>query len=119
MHSNSIADLSALSELTNLTALNAWYNSITDLSALSGLTSLTGTLWMNGNSITDLSVLRGLRNLAVLTLHTNPDLSNIQPLLDNPGLGAGDDVLLQSTKVSCTDVHALRAKGVGVVSDCP
>ena len=118
MHSNSIADISALSELTNLTALNAWHNSITDLSALSGLTGLTA-LRLHINSITDLSELRRLTNLAVLTLHTNPDLTDIQPLLDNPGLGAGDDVLLQSTKVSCTDVDRLRAKGVGVLSDCP
>ena len=114
---NSITDVSALSELTNLTGLNAWDNSITDLSALSGLTGLTA-LHLHINSITDLGMLRGLTNLALLSLHTNPDLSDIQPLLDNPGLGTGDDVLLQSTNVSCTDVDALRAKGVAVISDC-
>ena len=48
----------------------------------------------------------------------DPDLSNIQPLLDNTGLGAGDIVYLQSTNVSCTDVAALRAR-VRVQSDCP
>jgi hypothetical protein len=40
-------------------------------------------------------------------------------LLDNTGLGAGDQVLLGSTNVSCTDVDALQAKGVSVLSDCP
>ena len=49
----------------------------------------------------------------------NPDLKNIQPLLDNTGLGAGDFVELGSTNVSCTDVAALKAKGVDVSSGCP
>ncbi len=118
MHTNSISDLSPLSELSNLTTLNAWENSIADLSGLSVLTGLT-TLRLHINSISDLTGLGGLPNLEVVSLHTNPDLSDIQPLLDNPGLGAGDDVLLQSTNVSCTDVDALRAKGVAVISDCP
>jgi hypothetical protein len=39
-------------------------------------------------------------------------------LLDNTGLGAGDTVDLRSTSVSCTDVAALQAKGVTVLSDC-
>jgi len=46
----------------------------------------------------------------------NPDLTDIQPLLDNTGLGAGDTVYLQATSVSCTDVAALQAKGVTVQS---
>ena len=114
---NAITDISLLSGLTNLTILFLTDNSITDVSALSGLTGLTA-LRLHINSITDLGMLRGLTNLALLSLHTNPDLSDIQPLLDNPGLGTGDDVLLQSTNVSCTDVDALRAKGVAVISDC-
>ena len=75
-------------------------NSITDISALSGLTELGGPL-------------------RALTLSSNPDLSNIQPLLDNTGLGAEDTVFLDKTNVSCADVAALEAKGVTVVSDCP
>jgi hypothetical protein len=52
-------------------------------------------------------------------LDDNPNLTDIQPLLDNAGLGAGDTVYLQATSVSCTDVAALQAKGVTVQSDCP
>ncbi len=48
----------------------------------------------------------------------NPDLTDIQPLLDNTGLGTGDSVLLMNTNVSCTDVATLEAKGVRVTSDC-
>ena len=121
--SNSISDISPLSGLTSLTFLFLGANSITDVSALSGLTNL-GRLRLNGNSITDISALSGLIRLGEdplggLFLDDNPNLSNIQPLLDNIGLGAGDLVSLGGTSVSCTDVAALEAKGVTVVSDCP
>ena len=118
LRGNSISDISALSGLTSLTFLQLGFNSITDISALSGLTSLE-TLFLDINSITDISALSGLTSLFFLTLDDNPDLSNIQPLLDNTGLGAGDTVTLTSTSVSCADVAALKAKGVTVTSDCP
>jgi hypothetical protein len=54
-----------------------------------------------------------------LYLYGNADVSDIQPLLDNTGLGSGDTVDLALTKVSCPDVDALEAKGVKVISDCP
>jgi hypothetical protein len=62
--------------------------------------------------------LGGLTNLKALALNENPNLANIQPLLDNTGFGAGATVGLRSTSVGCTDVTALQAKGVSVLSDC-
>ncbi len=115
---NSIADISSLSGLTSLRTLWLYSNSITDISALSGLTSLR-TLWLYNNSMTDISALSGLTSLWELDLSSNPNLTDIQPLLDNTGLGAGDTVDLRSTNVSCADVAALQAKGVTVQSDCP
>lgn len=117
MNSNSITDIGPLSGLTNLTVINAWDNSITDLTALSGLTGLT-ELRLHINSITDLSPLSGLTNLELIWLQQNPDLSDIGPLLDNPGLGEGVSANLTSTNVSCADVDALEARGVAVISDC-
>ena len=114
---NSISDISALSGLTSLTELYIFDNSISDISALSGLTSLT-ELSLGINSISDISALSGLTSLTSLYLDDNPGLSNIQPLLDNTGLGAGDTVNLWGTSVSCTDVAALQAKGVTVDSSC-
>ena len=124
---NSISDISALSGLTGLTSLFLGRNSITDISALSGLTSLTW-LTLYDNSISDISALSGLTSLGDpgpksgpdpdLDLSNNPNLSNIQPLLDNTGLGAGDEVFLTNTNVSCSHVAALEAKGVTVTSDC-
>ena len=118
LSSNRIGDISALSGLTNLTILRLHTNWITDISALSGLTGLT-TLDLRHNSITDISPLGGLTSLALLRLNNNPDLANIQPLLDNTGLGVGDSVHLYNTNVSCADVAALEAKGVLVSSACP
>ncbi len=118
LNNNSISDISALSGLIRLRYLLLYNNSISDISALSGITDLTGIELFN-NSITDISALSGLRSLARLSLNSNPGLSNIQPLLDNTGLGAGDIVFLSNTNVSCTDVALLAAKGVTLDSDCP
>jgi Leucine-rich repeat (LRR) protein len=137
--SNRITDISPLSGLTNLTALALQGNTISDISALSGLASLTGVdlsgntisdisamsglssleeLWLLNNSITDISAVSGLTSLTVVALSVNSGLSDIQPLLDNPGLGAGDIAYLMQTNVTCTDVALLEAKGVDVNSDC-
>ncbi len=118
LYNNSITDITALSGLTHLRDLTLYNNSITDISALSGLTSLT-SLQLYNNSITNISALSGLTSLTWLDLSNNPDLSNIQPLLSNTGLGAGDEVRLDRTNVSCTDVAAPEAKGVSVSADCP
>ncbi len=103
--------------VSGLTVLDAFSAGIESLVGIQNLTSLTG-LRLHFNSITDISPLSGLRGLAFLWLNDNPGLANIQPLLDNTGLGAGDRVLLISTNVSCTDVAALEAKGARVESGC-
>ena len=100
--------------LTDLTAQNAGMESLVGIQNLTGLM----TLYLNGNSITEISALNGLTGLVDLRLDGNANLTDIQPLLDNTGLGAGDIVDLRDTSVSCTDVTALEAKGVTVRSDC-
>ena len=122
LHTNATTDVSALRGLTSPTELRINGNQIKDISALSGLTSLT-RLELTGNQITDLSALKGLTSLTGLDLRFNAELSDIQPLLDNPGLGAGDRVELRFTRVSCRDAALLEAKGVTVhnelFSPCP
>ena len=114
LNDNSITDLSPLSGLTSLEELFLGINSITDIGALSGLTSLE-ILRLNDNSITDISALSGLTSLTELALDNSRDLINVQPLMVNPGLGAGDEVDLRFTWVSCSDVAALEAKGVTIL----
>ena len=76
-------------------------------------------LYLDHNSITDISPLSCLTSLTELGLYNNPELTDIQLLLDNTELGADDQVFLRNTNVSCTDVALLEAKGVLVDSECP
>jgi hypothetical protein len=139
---NAIVDVTPLGALTGLTWLAINQNSITDISPLSGLTNVSGTLWLMQNRITDLSPLEGmtgvttlnalgneitnigglatLTNLRTVQLHDNPNLADIEPLLDNPGFATGDTVRvsLANTNVSCEDVARLRERGVFVSHTC-
>jgi len=113
IHTQEISDLSPLSGLTSLVELRLAGNSFTDLGPLRGLASLQ-YLELTGNDITDITPLSGLTNLVALDLRFNPELTNIQALLENPGIGSGDIVELRHTNVSCTDQARLADKGVEV-----
>ena len=114
---NAIEDLEPLRALTRLSRLRAWDNAITDLAPLADLTGLV-EINVHTNAITDTNGLAALTDLMSLNLRANAGLVDIQELIDNPGLGAGADVNLAATGVSCADVDALAAKGVSVISDC-
>ena len=113
IHTQDISDLTPLSELTSLIELRLAANSFTDLSPLRGLTTLQ-YLELTGNNITNIAPLSGLPNLMQLDLRFNPDLTNIQALFENPGIGVGDIVELRHTNVSCVDQARLAEKGVEV-----
>ena len=114
---NSVSDISSLSGLTRLTNLDLTHNSISDIGVLSGMTGME-TLRLYNNPISDISALRGLTSITELHVHDLPDLSKIEPLLTNTGLGAGDAVILMNSGISCADAAALSAKGVSVGSLC-
>ena len=113
---NSISNISALSELTSLIDLELDGNSISDISALSRLTSITD-LGLEENLISDISALSGLTSINDLYLEENL-ISNVKPLVDNTGLGSGDDIHLRKNPLSAqsvnTHIPALRARGVDV-----
>lgn len=137
---NRITDLSPLSEFEGLLRLELYNNEITDLSPIAGMWTLQ-TLDVGRNTVPDLSPLAGLDNLLIiglerttvtdlrplgdmlhlsfLVLDDNRELSDIQPLLDNPGVGRNDRVWLERTAVSCEDVALLEAKRATVTSSCP
>ena len=104
-----------VSEMTSLIASSRGIRSLVGIQNLTSLMQLD----LGSNSLTNIGSLSGLTSLRVLRLDNNPNLSNVQPLLDNPGLGAAGTVDLTNTNVSCTDVALLAAKGVTVTSDCP
>lgn len=79
--SEAVSDFSAVSELPNLTSLMLSGCGVSDISFLSGLTNLTG-LALQRNSISDISSLSGLTNLVALDLQGNSisDISSLSGL---------------------------------------
>lgn len=104
-----------VSGMTTLIASSRGIRSLVGIQNLTGLIELD----LGSNSLSGIDALSGLTSLRVLRLDDNPNLSDIQPLLDNPGLGAGSIVDVTNTNVSCTDVALLEAKGLTVASECP
>jgi hypothetical protein len=115
--SNAITDISPLEHVVRLQDLSITYNVVSDIGPLSGLTELE-VLRVYNNPISDISALRGLTKLTELHIHDLPQLSNIQPLIENTGLGVGDRVILMRSDISCEDAAVLQAKGVTVGSGC-
>ncbi len=99
-NSNTVSNLSALSELTNLNTLHLSSNNISDISALSALTNLN-TLYLNSNNISDISPLLALNLTGTQWNSTGLYLWN------NP---------LSYTSIN-THIPAMQAKGVEVQYD--
>ncbi len=122
---NAITDLSPLSDLTNLVELSLGENenfsdiALSDIAALAGLSQLT-RLELEYNELDDISALSGLTNLDYLTLNDN-NISDLDALVANSGLGEGDTVLAGSNPLSqdalCNDIPTLEARGVVVNFD--
>gem|GEM_PF-1301444 len=116
LSSNQISDISPLEGLTSLTTLYLSSNQISDISPLEGLTSLT-TLYFSSNQVSDTSALAGLTSLTTLYLQSN-EISDIKPLVDNTGLGHGDQIDLRWNPLSEQSINEhvpeLQARGVNV-----
>ncbi|GEM_PF-5168453 len=117
LNDNRISDLAPLAVLTNLQSLGVEGNYISNLTPLSGLTKLTSlNLCFNGQ-ISDLTPLTGLTNLDRLLLRYD-GVSDLAPLVNNAGLGAGDYLDLVGNPLSSTSLNtyipALQARGVDV-----
>ena len=135
---NIVGDIGALSSMTRLRYLSMNFTGISSIGPLSSLTALE-YLFYSGNSASDMSplsscpllkylsadynaiesisVLSGLTDLTYLTLRNNL-IEDITPLVDNDGLGEGDNIMLDNNPLSTQsiDVHipALQARGATV-----
>jgi Leucine-rich repeat (LRR) protein len=118
LSSAGVTSVAGIQNATGLTTLTLSDNGLTDISWLNRLTALVD-LALDQNDVTDLTSLRGLTSLSNVDLSDNASLSDVQPLLDNTGFGAGDSLDLLATAVACSDVDALRTAGVTVTSTCP
>ena len=114
---NQISDISPLANLTSLTRLYLWSNQISDISPLANFTNLTD-LDLNKNGISNISSLANLTNLIEVTLNQN-QISDISPLVQNAGLGTGDEVYLEVNPLSSDSINVyipqLEARGVTVI----
>ena len=118
LYNNDITDLSPIAGLWTLQTLDVGRNTVPDLSPLTELDNLL-IIGLERTTVTDLSPLLDMVYLTTLHLHDNRELSDIQPLLDNPGVGRDDTVQLERTSVSCEDIELLRTKRATVTSNCP
>ena len=84
MGTNRLADLTPLSNLTQLESLDLKTNAVSDLTPLAGLTNLQ-FLNLSGNFIQDVSPLAGLSKLTTLYLGSNPikDYSSLASIRQN------------------------------------
>jgi uncharacterized repeat protein (TIGR01451 family) len=133
---NLIANIDLVSNLGNLVALNLSHNLLSDLSPLAGpgvasaaaasegnirlsqLSSLN-ELYLGFNEISDLSPLAGLIGLTILDLRSN-QIADLSALLANPGLGSGDQVLLEDNplgQAGCAAILELLRRGIAVEFD--
>ena len=116
---NLIGDVFPLAGLANLEALDLSGNLITDVTPL-GFLPLLERLALSANTFGDVDPLGLLPEIRYLWLDANV-ITTVAGLLPSPGLGAGDFVNLRGNALVanayCTDIPALRARGVTVVAD--
>ena len=138
---NRISDIVPLSGLLNLQNLGLGHNQISNIAPLSGLVNLEALfldgnqvsnivflsklillqlLFMENNQISDIAPLAGLTNLVQLYLDHNM-LNDIQALVENSGLGVGDEVNvrynyldLAASADDMQNIQALINRGVDV-----
>ncbi len=142
LQKNTISDITALELLTNLEKLNLNNNMITSIDSLSdmvklvdlrlgsnriedcaSLTTLVNLKYLElfQNRLSDISAMQTLVNLSYLSLDDNR-FSDLSPLVDNTGIGSGDEVSIQynprldltADSENMLDIKALKTRGVKV-----
>ncbi len=113
---NELSDLEFAEPMVKLTELRAESNLISDLSPLARISNLK-VLIVYENQISDLTPLRGLTSIEFLDLSDN-QIVDLAALLQNPGLGQGDYLILRgnllSEEAQDEQVPLLRSRGVNV-----
>lgn len=107
------SDMTPLAPLTNLRVLHIVSNDMSDISVIANFKYLE-ELYLSSNEITDISALRDLTELRDLSIGQNP-VSDITPLVENSGLGVGDEVSLDEDYINegiLESVEILESRGV-------
>jgi hypothetical protein len=111
-----LTTLDFMSHLTHVRIAQLISNHFTSVAPLAGDTALVG-LGLDFSDISDLTPLTELHNLSSLSIRDN-NVSDIQPLVDNPGIASGDAVYLNDNPLSQNSIETLiptlEARGVTV-----
>ncbi len=99
LNSNHISDIGSLFNLVNLSDLNLSLNPISDISSVANLENLM-FLELSDSNISEIVALSTLVNINSLDLRNNL-INDIQALVDNPGLGKDDNLLVSG---NCLDL---------------
>ena len=117
LQNNRISQIPAACTFSSLVNINLAGNQISDISPFNSLSNLAN-LSMAGNKLTDISPLGSLFNLTRLNLSGN-QISDISPLLENSGIGEGDDVNLEGNNLDLSEgsedtvnIKVLQDRGV-------
>ncbi|HKK20942.1 MAG TPA: leucine-rich repeat domain-containing protein [candidate division Zixibacteria bacterium] len=109
-----LTDLQAVASMPKIEYLFVIGNNISDLSPLTGC-PLLNTIYADNNPISDISALSDLVLLTNVWLR-NDLIQDISPLVNNSGIGAGDQVGLSNNPLSTESINtyipALEARGV-------
>ena len=119
---NLITDVTPLAGMVNLDWIALGYNRLTRIDAVAGMTKVF-SVTAAGNQIMDLTPVVGLTNLKFLFMEGNL-ISDISPLVANPGLAAGDFINLRENCLdlapgtrAAEDLAALLGRGLAVYSE--
>lgn len=117
-----LVDIDPISNLANLRELNLSYNlRIVDISPIASLASLE-VVELSHNEIDRIDSMAGLLELDYVDLYSNK-VTDIGPLVDNSGVGEGDQVFIKSNPLDCTvqasNIQTLRDRGVVLDTSCP
>lgn len=113
-------DLSLFSNYSDLQTLDLEDCGLSDLTPLADLKTLTA-LWLRDNQVVDLSPIAGLVNLEYLLLEGN-EIIDLSSLLDNPGIGEGDQLFITDNPIDCHSqdpiIRELLERGLSIMHDC-
>ena len=135
---NRITDISPLSGMTGLQWLRLQHNQITDITPIAEMKDLR-LLYLDNNGIDDISPLSAMTKIGEVVEEgwwiedeirdgirislglSNNSISDIYPIVDNPGIGDSDGVDLRGNQLSYeaynTHVPALQARGANLLFD--
>jgi hypothetical protein len=138
-----LSNISPISHLKNLESLRMPFNDVVDIGPLSGLHGLVelelsdnknlaslvplsnlnslSKLDLSSSNVTDIAPLSNPVGLAIVDLSWNK-ITDLGPLVDNQGIGAGDHISVKHNWLDCTEqsanIQALRDRGVDLDTDC-